>query len=149
MGAMSRSKGAKAERVLAVWLRTVGFGGAERSVRTGFNNGVRSVADPGDLTGTPGIVWSVKDVAEDRHPKWLAELDAMDGRPDDVRLLVHKRTGHADSSRWWCWMRLSTLKALTGAPNPRYSLEDDVPVRMELGHVIPLLHLVGYGDAVA
>jgi hypothetical protein len=146
MGAMSRRKGATAERDVARYLRPAGFGGAERAVRTGYQAGGRVVADPGDITGTPGIIWSVKDCATERLNDWLAELDAMDGFSTDVRLLVHKRAGKADPARWWCWMRLNTLMALNEAevsadlPNP--------PLRMELQHVIPLLHAAGYGDAI-
>lgn len=153
-GAMSRNKGATAERDVVRFLRTVGFGGAERAVRTGYRTFERVAADPGDITGTPGIIWSVKDVAEDRARKdctlsgWFAELDAMHGQPSDVRLLVHKRSGKSDPARWWCWMRLYMLHHVaqaTASPDP---LDGQVPVRMELGHVIPLLHAAGYGDAI-
>jgi len=150
LGRMSRNKGAKAERDLVAYLRMVGFGGAERAVRTGYRTKDRVAADPGDITGTPGIVWSVKDAAVERIDTWLDELDAMAADPrlpvDDVRLLVHKRRGRAIPDKWWCWLRLHELKGLVGAPNPSYSNDDDVPVRMELGHVIDLLHAAGYGD---
>lgn len=146
IGKMSRNKGAKAERDVVKYLRAAGFPHAERAVRTGYRTNGRTAADPGDITGTPGIIWSVKDVAVERIDQWLADLDAMHGQDDDVRLLVHKRRGHADPGRWWCWMRLSTLAHLVddhlslGA-----SMTHAVPVRMELGHVIPLLHDAGYG----
>lgn len=145
LGRMSRNKGAKAERDLVTYLRTVGFGGAERAVRTGYRTATRTAADPGDITGTPGIVWSVKDCATEQLTKWLAELDAMEGREFDVRLLVHKRSGKADPARWWCWMRTRTMLRLI---DESYFAEDRYgpPVRMELGHVIPLLHAAGYGD---
>lgn len=149
-GAMSRSKGAQAERDLVKYLRTVGFGGAERAVRTGYRTVSRVAADPGDVTGTPGIIWSCKDVATTKANKpsvfegWLAELDTMDGFSSDVRLLVHKRFGYADPARWWCWMRLRTLLCQLTSALPVDG--DHVPVRMELGHVIPLLHVAGYGD---
>jgi len=141
----SRNKGAIAERDLVKYLRTTGFGGAERAVRTGYRTADRVAADPGDITGTPGIVWSVKDSATEQLTKWLAELDAMEG-DDVVRLLVHKRVGKADPGRWWCWLRLQTLLALDG--HERMSIPYEAPVRMELGHVVPLLHAAGYGDPV-
>lgn len=153
-GAMSRNKGATAERDVVRFLRTVGFGGAERAVRTGYRTFERVAADPGDVTGTPGIIWSVKDVAEDRARKdctmagWFAELDAMHGQPSDVRLLVHKRSGKSDPSRWWCWMRLHMLVRLASDAQIFMVNPGDEPVRMELGHVIPLLHAAGYGDAL-
>jgi hypothetical protein len=157
LGAMSRNKGAKAERDLVAYLRMVGFGGAERAVRTGYRTKDRTSADPGDITGTPGIVWSVKDCAVDEHPKWLAELDAMHGQATDVRLLVHKRRGHAIPDKWWCWMRQGTygqlyLDWIEGIDAVRQMDPLPVwpavfPIRMELGHVIDLLRLVGYGDS--
>lgn len=145
LGRMSRNKGAQAERDLVAYLRMVGFGGAERAVRTGYRTKDRTAADPGDVTGTPGIVWSVKDCAVDEHPKWLDELDAMAGDPDVVRLLVHKRRGHAIPDKWWCWLRFRTLLALDG--HERLSLPYSAPVRMELGHVVDFLHAAGYGDS--
>lgn len=149
LGKMSRNKGAKAERDLVTYLRTVGFGGAERAVRTGYRTTTRTAADPGDITGTPGIVWSVKDCATEQLSKWLVELDAMDGRPGDARLLVHKRSGKAEPARWWCWMRLQTLQHLVLASTAVDPIDEPYPVRMELGHVIPLLHAAGYGDPTA
>jgi hypothetical protein len=152
-GAMSRNKGANAERALVGYLRRVGFGGAERAVRTGYRTVTRTSADPGDVTGTPGIIWSCKDVAATRantpsvFATWFAELDAMDGQPGDVRLLVHKRAGYTDPGLWWCWMRLYVLANLMGRPEHGWPVGVD-PVRMELGHVIPLLHAAGYGDPI-
>jgi hypothetical protein len=150
LGRMSRNKGAKAERDLVAYLRMVGFGGAERAVRTGYRTKSRIAADPGDITGTPGIVWSVKDAAVERIDAWLDELDAMAADPrlpvDDVRLLVHKRKGHAIPDKWWCWLRLCTLQQITDAESNIAPFEWAMPVRMELGHVIDVLHAAGYGD---
>lgn len=151
---MSRNKGAAAERALVGYLRRVGFGGAERAVRTGYRTATRTSADPGDVTGTPGIIWSCKDVATTAANKpsvfasWFAELDAMDGRPDDVRLLVHKRAGYTDPGLWWCWMRLHMLVRLASDAQVFMVRPGDEPVRMELGHVIPLLSAAGYGDPI-
>lgn len=148
LGKMSRNKGAQAERDLVAYLRTAGFGGAERAVRTGYRTKDRTSADPGDITGTPGIVWSVKDVAERTAQKpsvlaaWLDELDEMSGDDCDLRLLVHKRSGTADPARWWCWTHLGPLTNL----NSRGAALVSFPVRFELGHGIPLLRTAGYGD---
>jgi hypothetical protein len=149
-GAANRRKGASAELSVVKYLRTVGFGGAERAVRTGYRTSTRTAADPGDITGTIGIVWSIKDVATEQIAKWFDELDRMDAHAGDVRLLVHKRRGHADPGRWWCWMRLHTLVHVLGEPGERRRcpVACGEPVRMELGHVIPLLHAAGYGDAI-
>ena len=146
LGKMSRNKGAKAERAVVAYLHAAGFGGAERAVRTGYRTSTRTAADPGDITGTPGIVWSIKDSPTERLGAWLDELDAMAALPGDVRLLVHKRAGKAEPARWWCWMRLTTLAWLAGAGQTMLVRPGSEPARMELGHVIPLLRAAGYGD---
>jgi len=146
IGKANRRKGAVAERDLVKYLRNVGFGGAERAVRTGYRTATRVAADPGDITGTPGIVWSVKDTATERLDQWLAELDAMAAGLDDVRLLVHKRRGHADPGRWWCWLRASTLIRLLDNNLRPDGPGDSAPLRMELRHVIRFLRAAGYGD---
>jgi hypothetical protein len=140
LGAMSRNKGARAERDLVAYLRQVGFGGAERAVRTGYRTAGRVSADPGDITGTPGIVWSVKDAAVERLEQWLDELDAMESA-GGIRLLVQKRRGQAIPDKWWCWMRMDQLSLLLDAHH--YCA---APVRMELCEAVDLLHLAGYGD---
>jgi hypothetical protein len=144
-GAANRRKGASAELSVVKYLRTVGFGGAERAVRTGYRTSTRTAADPGDITGTPGIVWSIKDVATEQITKWFDELDRMDARPGDVRLLVHKRRGYADPARWWCWAYLDTVLGLVGDHEPAF---DRFPIRMELGCAIPILRTAGYGDPI-
>lgn len=151
-GAANRRKGHVAERDLCRWLRAHGFPGAERAVRTGFRTAGRASADPGDVTGTPGIVWSVKDCAVEQTAQWLAEADAMlTAAGADVALLVHKRRGHADPARWWCWLPLGMVVWIAhgGARPPEWLApsERSYPVRMELGHVVPLLHAAGYGSA--
>lgn len=151
-GRANRNKGHQAERDLCKWLRVNGFPGAERAVRTGFRTLDRTSADPGDVTGTPGVVWSVKDCAVEQLVAWMAELDRMDDRDQPggeppVRLLVHKRRGHADPARWWCWLTLPNLHSLIAVPNG-YD-HPPLPVRMELGHVVPLLRGAGYGSEVA
>lgn len=145
-GRSNRNRGLNAERDLCKWLRVNGFPGAERAVRTGFRTLDRTSADPGDVAGSPGIVWSVKDCAVEQLAKWFTELDAM-ATAGEVGLLVHKRRGHADPSRWWCWVNLGTLTGLVtngvwGLPTAEAAL----PVRMELGHVVPLLRASGYGS---
>ena len=141
-GRSNRNRGLNAERDLCKWLRTNGFPHAERAVRTGFRTVDRTSADPGDVTGTPGIVWSVKDCAVEQRAVWMAELDEMrSGSGADLGLLVHKRRGHADPARWWCWLELTDLFGLVAGRAP---VAGDAPLRMELGHVVPLLRVAGY-----
>lgn len=140
-------RGKRAERDVVTYLRQAGFGGAERAVRTGYRAGVRLSADPGDITGTPMIVWSVKDAATERLGVWLDELAAMDGPPDAVRVLVHKRRGKASPARWWAWTWSTTLAQLVD-PAAASRSEVVVPVRLELGDLVMLLRSAGYGDAL-
>lgn len=150
-GRSNRNKGLTAERDLCKWLRANGFGGAERAVRTGFRVGDRVSADPGDVTGTPGVVWSVKYVAVEQTAAWLAEVDAMlKGGDADYGLLIVKRRGHADPGEWWCWLRFCDLVGIEAATRSRIPViycghSAGAPVRMELGHVVPLLRAAGYG----
>lgn len=147
-GRANRTKGAQAERDLCRWLRGNGFPGAERAVRTGFNAGGRYGADPGDLTGTPGIVWSVKDCAVERLDQWLDELETMrDAENARLGLLVHKRRGHADPARWWCWAPFDQWLSLRDANTPPDG-PWGCPARLELGHAVTLLRTVGYGDPI-
>lgn len=144
-GRSNRNKGNQAERDLCKWLRANGFPGAERAVRTGFRVADRASADPGDITGTPGIVWSVKDAIVERHPEWRAELDAMlqAVAPDTRGLIVHKRRGHADPGSWWCWIPIYDLATLLpgahGFIGPHW-------FRATVAEVVDLLHGAGYGD---
>jgi hypothetical protein len=113
-------------------------------VRTGFRAKSRQAADPGDITGTPGIIWSVKDRVKDQHGLWMAELDAMALPPGGgIRLLVHKRAGYADAERWWCWMRQSTLWGLLGISWLGIVDPDDL-IRMELHTAVDLLIAAGF-----
>lgn len=149
-GTTNRRRGHQAERDLARWLRANGFPHAERAVRTGFRANDRVSADPGDIDGTPGIVWSVKDCAAEQTPKWLAELAVMQAGARAVHgLLVTKRRGHADPARWWCWLALDDLVRLA-TDEPARHLSDagaGQPVRIELGTLAPLLRTAGWGEA--
>jgi hypothetical protein len=139
--AANRRRGSTAELAVARYLRTAGFPGAERAVRTGYRTPTRTSPDPGDIAGIPGLVISVKDAQVERLTSWLTEVRVMTANGGELGLLVHKRRGHANPAVWWCWLRLCDLTALVGHPAP-VSAE---PVRMELGHLVPHLHAAGYG----
>lgn len=140
--AANNRRGKTAEQTLVRWLRGNGFPHAERTVRTGHRVGGRARADEGDVTGTPGVVWSVKDCATERIPEWFTELDAMSGPRGCVRLLVVKRRGYADPGRWWVWLRLADLEALTdGCPGEAGT----ATVRLDIAAVVVLLRTVGHG----
>ena len=77
-----------------------------------------------------------------------------------LTLLVHKRRGHADPARWWCWqwqsqyldLYLTWLEHAADDVPPHGELPlwiprgTEYPMRMELGHVVPLMRAAGYGD---
>lgn len=147
-GRSNRNRGNLAERAVAKYLRLNGFPHAERAVRTGFTTTNRTVADPGDITGCLCMVISVKDAQVERLTQWLTELDAMDDREvpagdEPARLLVHKRPGHADPSRWWCWMRAHTFTDLFNTETAFV-----FPVRVELGDAVMALRAAGYGERI-
>lgn len=147
-GKANRNKGHQAERDVCKWLRKSGFPSAERAVRTGFTTTSRSVADPGDITGTPGIVWSVKDTAVEHQAKWRAELDAMQhDHPDPaaIGLIVHKRRGHANPGVWRCWIAIHDLSALLPGAMPFLGPHWFCAT---LAEIVDLLHGAGYGDPV-
>ncbi|MEU5847456.1 hypothetical protein [Saccharopolyspora shandongensis] len=148
LGRANRRRGHDAERAVARWLRDNGFTGTERAVRTGYATSERQVADPGDLTGTPGIAWQVKDTERESVDVWLRELDEQTTTARaEIGLLVHRRRGTADPGQWWAWLRLADLGALLGTPG-RHRRERQHPVRMELAHAVELLHAAGYGNPV-
>lgn len=147
-GAYSRTKGVVAERHVVTYLRGRGFAGVERAVRTGYRTTDRTAADPGDLTGIPGVIVSVKDTQTHYVDAWLRELDEMD--PGDtlaLRLLVIKRKYKADAGQWRCLMRYPTLAAMVQTPgwSPAYRF----PVELALGDVATMLLDAGYAASVA
>lgn len=165
VGRANRRRGHDAERALARYLRTAGWPHAERAVRAGFRAADRVSQDPGDITGTPGLLWSVKDCAAEQTAKWLDELDDMTDNAQhggSRSFLIVKRRGHADPGRWWCWLwqgqyldlyrtwleRVDEVRQIPELPlwQPAGT---EYPLRMELGHVVPLLRAVGYGEPPA
>ncbi len=135
MANANRDKGLRAERELVKWLRLNGFPHAERSIVTGYRHASRQRFDGGDITGTPSIIWSVKDCAREYIHEWWGELTAMAGTPQDIRLLIQKRKGHANPGEWWCWLPLAHLApGATGL------------IRVELRHWVPELRKRGYGE---
>lgn len=151
-GRANRAKGATAERHLVAWLRGHGWPGAERAVRTGYRTTTRIGADPGDITGTPGLVWQVKNRSDFDQPAVLAgalaetEVQRV-AENADYGLLIQRRTGHADPGQWWAWLRLGALVSMARHEPPEYWVSLTAPVRMELWEVVPLLRGAGYGTA--
>lgn len=145
IGRANLAKSKTRERQLVAYLRATGWPGAERTVRTGYRVAGRSHADQGDVDGTPGLVFQLKDVQETKHhlvPRWLAETQAQRAAVEaDYGVLVVKRAGHAHPGDWWAWLPASDLVRLAGAAHGG----PDAPVRLELRFLVIWLRLAGYG----
>lgn len=155
--------GKDTEQRLARYFRAEGWAGAERRVRTGFRNAHRSVADQGDLTGMPGLCIQAKSLrskdkrhagsdpnaaAERMVPTWLLEVEEQrEASRSVLGLLVVRRWGTTDVGRWWCFLDLATLYGLLAGDPEQYAGGDgaDVPVRLELAHVVGILKAQGWG----
>lgn len=156
-GRANRNKGATAERDLVRWLRTNGWPGAERAVRTGYRTTTRTSADPGDVTGTPGLAWQVKNRADFEQDAvfdaCLAETEAQRAATGaDFGLLIQRRAGTPDPGRWWVWLRVVDLyRIIRKAPGAdvrqRGAFLGQPPLRMELAGLALLLRAAGYGSA--
>lgn len=141
-GAANRTKGLVAERAVVAFLRDNGWPNAERAVRTGYRTAERTSVDPGDITGTPGLLWQVKDVAKDETAKWLTETEVQRYSAGvDIGVLVHKRRGHAKSGEWWAWVKVRDIAGPVAAG------VGFAPVRMELADLVVVLRNLGYGES--
>lgn len=148
LGRANRRKGHDAERAVAKWLRANGFPHAERAVRTGYTGNDRTVADPGDVAGTPGIAWQIKDCAAEQINTWLVETEEQRcATHADYGILVQRRRGKADPGRWWAWIDSNALARLISGRGgdpwvPKF------PARVELHDLTVLLRHCGYGNDV-
>lgn len=152
IGKANSLKGKVEERKVAAYLRVNGFLDAKRTVRTGYRAGGNCSPDEGDICGTPGLAWQVKSTHERewwKIPNWLAAVAQQKiAARADYGILVLKRKGHADPGMWWAHLYLADIAALLGVPPELTpgSLSAQVPMRLALGDLLPLLHRAGYGD---
>lgn len=146
-GVANRRKGHDTERDVAKYLRNVGFPHCERAVRTGYTTADHSLADPLDLTGVPGVLWSVKGVrapSRGEIARWLGEAEnARNVHGADLAVLVLRRHGVAEPSQWWAWVSLPSLaRAVLGERHPEFAGYACVA----LGDLAAMLRRAGYGD---
>lgn len=137
-----RDIGTAAETAVVRYLRTAGWPHAERRA-------LRGHADAGDITGTPGLAWSIKAGAYARYPsdrqitEWLDELDTQRAHAGaDHGILITRRYNVADPARWWAWARVSSLATLVGGAWPAEGW-----ATTHLGQAVTVLHAAGYGTA--
>lgn len=142
--------GTATETAVVRYLRDHGWPHAERRA-------LRGTEDAGDITGTPGVCWSVKGGAYAHDPsdrqvaEWLAELDKQRIHAGaGWGVLVTRRWRAGDPERWWAWLSCDAVILIGGGPAvPRRALADVTdPVRMHLVTAVRLLRVAGYGTAV-
>ena len=147
--------GTRCETAVARYLQANGFPHAERRALRGHQ-------DAGDITGTPGVAWSVKggDKARTAHDKliekWMADLHQQRiHAAADVGVLVMQRAGHgaARAGNWWAILRAPELFQIHGGKEDglNWALlgaywKWDISVRVSLAHAVRLLRLGGWGE---
>jgi hypothetical protein len=147
-------RGKITERMLATFLREHGFPHAERAVKTGVVTRGRTVVDPGDITGTPGLVWQAKALrpltrAENEVPAWMHETETQRmGAGATLGVLVVRRD-QRPAEQWFAFVPLADLYGLRGVVLPGLLDRLDalaVPARLYLGDLVVLLRSCGYGE---
>lgn len=104
----SKSKGTAAESAVVSFLRTRGWPHAERLALQGAH-------DRGDVTGTPGVVWEVKNCAELDLAGWLHEAEVeRENAHADHGLVVAKPVGIGTSrvASWYAAMYAGDFQVL-------------------------------------
>lgn len=154
LGAANRRKGANTDRAVVTWLRANGWPHAERAVRTAYTANGRTAPDPGDITGTPGIVWQVTDRADLDQAAVLArrmsETETQrTAAGAHVGVLVQKRRGCADPAGWFAWLPVFTLMDLYLGDDDTGRQRPVIPCRLALGHLVQLLHRAGHGTTTS
>lgn len=110
-----RAVGTKAETATVRYLRANGFPHAERAALSGRD-------DTGDVTGTPGLAWEVRNRRQVRLVSWLRDAVARKRvRHADYGALVHKPDGMGEGS------------------------VADWPATLPLGDLVLLYRQAGYG----
>jgi hypothetical protein len=104
-GAMSRNKGARAERAVVAYLRANGHEDARRYL-------AGDGRQPGDVDALPDVALEVKDAATYRIGEWLAQ--AVDEAGDRLPVvLMHPKGVRVDAvGDWWAVLRFSDFLPL-------------------------------------
>jgi len=141
--------GTAAETAVARYLQANGWPSAERRA-------LRGIKDAGDLTGTPGVCWSVKGgeaakgASDADVQRWLAELDVQSGHARAaIGVLIMQRRGFSAvrAGSWWAVMPLVDFSYATNGSYTglNASLDPAMPVRITLAHVVTILRAEGHG----
>jgi len=145
-----RDIGTAAETAVVRYLRDHGFPHAERRA-------LRGARDAGDITGIPGVCWSIKggeaakDASDGLVEDWLSELERQRlNAKASYGVLVLQRRGYGPdrAGRWWAIMPGWQYEILCNRYSPRWEFGDVGPLRMHLWQVCALLVYAGYGTEV-
>lgn len=104
----AKIKGTAAESAAVLFLREHGWPHAERLALQG-------ALDRGDITGTPGIVWEVKNCVDYNLPGWLAEAETeRENAHADHGIVIAKPAGIGAKSvdRWHAAMYAGDMVVL-------------------------------------
>lgn len=135
--------GTAAETGVVRACRTRGFTGAERRALHGNQ-------DLGDILLCPGIILEVKagkaaqQASDTKITAWLTETETeRDNARAAYGFLITARPGFspARAQHWWAHTSLPTIASLYGAVSV-----PDVPVRLELRHMLRILTTCGWGE---
>jgi hypothetical protein len=147
--------GKDTEQRVARWLRDNGYPHADRRVKTGYTTAQRTVADAGDIEGTPGIVWQVKSLRPTERMErevrgWLIETEQQRQAANaHAGVLVVRRWGGTDVGRWWAFFPAGSFVHLTGGRSELLNTDHVRPLRLELRHAVEVLRVFGYADEAA
>ena len=114
----NRAKGTLAETALVKYLESHGFPHAERRALHGTE-------DKGDITGTVGLAWEVKNHKEYNIPGWIREIaiEKKNAKADFGILVVKpNRVGVDAVNQWWAVLTIEDVVALlrdAGYGDPR------------------------------
>ena len=98
----SKAKGTAFERQIADYLKTY-FQYADRAPLHGNT-------DKGDIAGTPGLVWELKNCKKIELSKWLAEAETERlNAQADLGIVVAKRRGHGNPAEQYAVLPLQAL----------------------------------------
>lgn len=146
-GRSAKSRGKSYELQFAKWLAANGWPDARRAVATG--TGQRH--DPGDIAGTPALVWDVKQRTADlsRQPgavmPMLAAVEMMKSGEGAAFGFLVERLDRTPVGRWRAWQPLGQAVRLAGEQPGVYP---GPPTSMSVADVVALLHVRGFGAPV-
>ena len=139
------------EQAIVRHAKANGFPGADRIIRTGAGKGYAVRPDEGDIWLCPGVIVQSKRLSPPNRMEravagWLAEtrLQRYAAKADHAVLIV-RREGTADISKWWAHLYLHDLIYLAADCGIR---NDSVPVRLTVADAYTLLRAAGYGTAI-